>query len=125
VTYRNAGFDLVLFFRTEPREEGCLPLFVECKVSFQESTTTLGLPVVQQKYVSCKQFAIERQRTERFPVMFLCLRDIAKSTIMKAPMQCMFLDRAHADVLCGPTLSALIHTVEGSLHHAERTTVSC
>jgi hypothetical protein len=120
---QNAGFDLLLFFRTESREEGCLPLFVECKFSLQESTTTLGLTEVRKKYASCKEFAIKHLHTERFAVMFLCLRDITKSAIESAPAQCMFLDRARVDVLYGPTLSTLIQTVEDGLDHVERTTV--
>jgi hypothetical protein len=120
---QNAGFDLLLFFRTESREEGCLLLFVECKFSLQEPTTTLGLPEVERKYESCKGFASKHLHTEQFAVMFLCLRDISKSAIESAPAQCMFLDRAHVNALYGPTLSALVQTVEVGLDHAERTTI--
>jgi hypothetical protein len=120
---QNAGFDLLLFFHTVPRRGRCLPLFVECKFSLQESTTTLGLPEVEKKYASCKEFAIKHLHTEQFAVMFLCLRDISKSAIERAPAQCMFLDRAHVDILYGPTLSALIQTVEDGLDRVQRTTV--
>jgi hypothetical protein len=120
---QNPGFDLLLFFRTEFLEEGCLPLFVECKFSRQQATTTLGLPEVLKKYESCKGFASKHLRTKQFAVMFLCLRGITNSAIENAPAQCMFLDQACVDDLYGPTVSALIQTVQDGLDHAERTTV--
>jgi DNA anti-recombination protein RmuC len=96
---------------------------VECKFSLQESTTKLDLPEVEKKYESCKGFASKHLHTKQFAVMFLCLRGIRKSAIKNAPAQCMLLDRAHVNALYGPTLLALIKTVEDGLDHIERTTV--
>jgi hypothetical protein len=114
---QNAGFDLLMFYRKAQVEpsSNMIPLFIECKFSKEESLTMLEKAEVQSKHKACRTFALEYLSTDQFVVLFMCLRDVRPTAKEEAPAGCLFIDRAHAWRLYGPTLSELLHTVERQL----------